>query len=668
MNRQSLTRRLVYVGVLLAMLVPLFLLGQPSADGRGGALTTMRDDYDISEADLGELDPSSEAMKLASFGLRGVAATALWGKTRQFEVQHEWDRHRAAVDQLVKLQPHFDRVWEYQAHNLAYNVSREFDDYRQRYRTVRDGTEFLIDGVRRNDKATRLIWYTGWFYGQKIGVSDEKRQFRKLFADDEVAHQQLLDENINVDSPEARGPDGKPDNWLVGRLWSNFGYDLVDSGVAITRQTPVNFFEQGPKWRMRHAEAIEAEGVLDERAIGAWQAADESWKRFGQRSIPTTANFTIKLDQLDDLKAERLAKYAEFEELVGEDYRAAREQALASAGPQSKRLLASDPEDLNSVERELREKSQLQLFPPPTDFVPSAAPGDRLKAVALATEIEDLGDRIQKTDGHRIQINYVYWKTLAQAEKEDRTVTARRKIYDAEAAYKRADLDRAIELYEEGFDLWAQIFEDYPVLTTDETAIDLYESIGRYQVAIDSEDLSDDFPLADFVDIYNETMGQIPPNLYAETLSRQEDLSSDRTEELRREEDRRRRDADLAVEAGETADPSTGGENESVEGSDSTVSPEDSEDYVEGSPGVEGSDDASVQTEAPNDSAGDAPMFDSGEESSQPEGVGGTDDSGDPVDDAAGVVDEAEGDATDGTDAPVAAAVGEVNVSESPRD
>ncbi len=127
-------------------------------------------------------------------------------------------------------------------------------------------------------------------------------------------------ENIAVDSPEARGPLGKPDNWLVGRLWLNHGYELVDSGVKIRRQTPLNFYETGPKWRIKHAEAIEKEGILDESAQNAWQMAAEDWAAFGNRSIPTTSPFTIKLDQLDELKRQKAERMEEFRELTQELY------------------------------------------------------------------------------------------------------------------------------------------------------------------------------------------------------------------------------------------------------------------------------------------------------------------------------------------------------------
>src|SRR5690606_25422489 len=138
--------------------------------------------------------------------------------------------------QIAKLQPHYEKVWEHQAHNLSYNVSSEFDDYRQRYSWVKKGMNFLSEGVRKNRNAPRLVWHTGWFYGQKLGMSDEKQQFRELFRDDEPLHEELREEGIAVDSPEARGPDGRPDNWLVGRLWLNRGYDLVDSGVRLVNK------------------------------------------------------------------------------------------------------------------------------------------------------------------------------------------------------------------------------------------------------------------------------------------------------------------------------------------------------------------------------------------------------------------------------------------------
>ncbi len=552
MNRTSVFgRKLIYLFILIGMLVPLYLLGQPSA-GRGdagGRLSEMRRDFNIAESDLGEISPASETMKLASLGLRGVAATLLWNKAHEYRVLHEWDRLKAALNNIALLQPHYDRVWEHQAHNLAYNVSIEFDDYRQRYEMVREGTEFLTRGVRQNRNAPRLIWYTGWFYGQKMGMSDEKRQFRRLFADDEVLHESLRQENIDVDSADALGPLSKPDNWLVGRLWLNHGYEMVDGGIKIRRQTPLNFYETGPKWRIKHAEAIESEGILDYRAGDAWKKAGLDWEGFGQRSIETTSPFTIKLGELDELMRQRVERLEEFQELTGAAYDAEVEK-LVEKLPADLQKVYRKPESERSEEgKEAIESLGDYLVPDLEKVAKSSDESVRLRAVSLVGEIADLEARAKKTDNYRNQINYEYWETLAQAEREERTVRARRKIYEAEEANAKAELDKAIGLYEEAFAIWAEIFDDYPILTIDDSADDLYESIRRYMIAIDSQTLPEDFPLTTFAEMMGQT-GSVNSQQYQEVREAQRAKAEQRRQELA-EEERKREEAAAKAEAAE---------------------------------------------------------------------------------------------------------------------
>ena len=105
MNRSvALGRKIIYLVVLVAMLLPLYLLGQPAGGGsdRGGALSEMRVEYNIAESDLGEISPASETMKLASLGLRGVAATLLWNRSHDYKVMHEWDLYTCCSAQGVR--------------------------------------------------------------------------------------------------------------------------------------------------------------------------------------------------------------------------------------------------------------------------------------------------------------------------------------------------------------------------------------------------------------------------------------------------------------------------------------------------------------------------------------------------------------------------------------
>jgi len=546
MNQTNTFRRkIIYIVILVATLVPLFLLGQPS-DGTpdsGGQLASMRDSFGIAESDLGEISPASETMKLASLGLRGVAATLLWEKAHEFKVLHEWDRLKAALNNIALLQPHYDKVWEHQAHNLAYNVSSEFDDYRQRYEMVREGTEFLTRGVRQNRQAPRLIWYTGWFYGQKLGTSDERTQFRRLFADDTVLHDSLANEGIAVDSSEALGPLGNPDNWLVGRLWLNRGYDLVDAGVKIRRQTPLNFFETGPKWSMKHAEAIEREGILNQDAERAWTKASEDWDRFGRRSIPTTSPFTIKLGGLEDLRSQRVEKLEQFRELAGETYEAARQANIDQLPEDLQKVIRRSSEERTEAGREALPAIMASVEPDLEQVADRLSPGKQLRALEIQDEIEDLNARIRKTDGYRDQINYPYWESLALAEQEERTVRARKLIYDAEKSNAEAELDRAIELYEQALAIWAEIFEDYPILTIDDSAEDLFSSIRRYMIAIDSEDLPADFPLKAFAELMRNKDGVNDAKLYEQVQNQQKELAAKRRKELEAQERERERQA-----------------------------------------------------------------------------------------------------------------------------
>ncbi|MEM6692405.1 MAG: erythromycin esterase family protein, partial [Planctomycetota bacterium] len=397
MNRNSLIRRkLIYVGIALAMLIPIYQLGLPAggAAGTSGQIAQLRDKYNLSESDLGEIDPASSTMKLATLGLRGPATTLLWAKADRYRILHEWDRWRATLNQIALLQPHYEKVWEHQAHAITYNSSIEFDDYRQRYEVVREGTEFLTRGVRQNREAPRLIWYTGQFYGSKLGVADEKRQFRRLFSEDTELHESLIEQGIAADSPDARGPEGKPDNWLVGRLWCNYGYDLVDSGIPLRRITAINFYEKGPKWRLKHAESISEEGILDERTLNAWRLAAVDWQAFGERSMPTTQDFTVQIDRYEEVRQTRDAKLIELADMVGRDiYLNLLSLHAASLGADPKEVVTA----WTTPEAERTEKDWLTLGfldkvgLPRLDVLARQAPDDKqLRAITLAEEVVEL--------------------------------------------------------------------------------------------------------------------------------------------------------------------------------------------------------------------------------------------------------------------------------------
>ena len=68
--RQRFNRKIVYACLIAALLLPLSWLSQPeTTETKGGVLAQMRSEHQLSQAQLGEIDPASETIKLATLGI-----------------------------------------------------------------------------------------------------------------------------------------------------------------------------------------------------------------------------------------------------------------------------------------------------------------------------------------------------------------------------------------------------------------------------------------------------------------------------------------------------------------------------------------------------------------------------------------------------------------------
>src|SRR4051812_10480855 len=297
-ERASFYRKLVYLGAIVVLAFPIVYLSVPATTTReGGKLAQLRKQYRLSPVNIGEIDPASETIKLATLGLRGVAVNWLWEKANDFKKREDWTSLTATLEQLAKLQPNFVTFWKFQAWNLSYNVSVEFDDYRDRYYYVRRGIQFLQEGESYNADSPQLLWDLGWFIGQKIGRADEYVQYRRLFKADDEFH-----------SPDRTIEER--DNWLVGKEWYKKAIEAVDhKGQSLGRKSPRDFYSSPAKSQMNYAEAIEEEGFF-ERARLAWQKAGDEWAVFGEQLIEHSTGVRLYLGsqkklekQLADLRA-----------------------------------------------------------------------------------------------------------------------------------------------------------------------------------------------------------------------------------------------------------------------------------------------------------------------------------------------------------------------------
>lgn len=514
MNTVVLRRRLFYISAMVALLIPLYFLGHPSVrrvsdqEGDstlrpGGSLAQIRTAYSLHHSDLGELAPASESARLATLGLRGVAATILWHKAEYYKREKYFDRLAATVNQLRILQPHFIKVWEFQAHNLAWNVSVEFDDYRQRYEWVKKGIHFLIDGSKYNKSRTEMPFELGWAFGNKLGMSDEKTQFRELYRNDRNFHNEV-EERTNLDLTQAagQGPDGKPDNWRSGSLWYRESYRMVDAGSRPAR-SPLMFYCKAAQWQYKHAEGLQAEGYLGEEARNAWKLAGTDWYEYGQRQIRTSFGTIIFLNELQSAYSRFEEEWEKFKEFYGDVYTRAYDAKYQSLPSEQRIAFDKDPGDRSIDEVRLAEFAKSTLEVDPLQLAKELPPSKQVQGIEIANQLKILRERIDHIDRYRNQINYPYWEARCEAEQDDSALLARSSMYAAEKLFDLGKLDEAISKYDTAWTAWARLFNRYPALIFDSEIDEVVNAVERYRKQfLDTADsqLPADFPLNNFLE------------------------------------------------------------------------------------------------------------------------------------------------------------------------
>lgn len=540
MNQNAtVTRKAAYIGTIAVLLIPLFWLGQPPAvtedQGRrpGGLLSQVREREELAQASLGDIDPASESMRLVTLGMRGVAANILWSKAHDYKIREDWDNLAATLNQIAKLQPNFISIWEFQAHNLSYNISAEFDDYRHRYRWVTRGIRYLLEGSEYNRKHPRLLWSIGWFTGQKIGLADEKLQYRRLFRVDDEFHVDMrpvrLRAGIDMDSFEVLGPDRLPDNWLASRLWFKLGQDVILNGGGLRNdiqsittyqgkdnitsyygKSPLIYHSNVAMAPINYATALEEEAYFD-LLLSAWQLASDEWDAFGNRQIPTTWGVNLRLNELEDLHTRNQEIVSDLEQYkpgLREEILQAKRSQLPD---QMQSALSKSEEERTMMDWGNIEMSKKLLIVFPQEMVAHSGfpKAHRVKARAIAQQASDLELQADRIERYRSIVNYEYWKTRCDVEQLETTLRARRLVHEGEELLDATKLEEARTAFEEAFVIWGDIFKRYPNLMGDVTSEDVYRSTLSYERLLNQLDLPfpKDFPLMEMANAFRRAEG-----------------------------------------------------------------------------------------------------------------------------------------------------------------
>jgi len=513
MNRNSsFTRKVIYATCIALLLYPLYYLGQPATrDSKGGRLAQIRAEQGIAQSQLGDIDPASETMRLATLGLRGVAVALLWEKANEFKMKKDWENLSNTVHQIIKLQPNFISVWEFQGHNLAYNVSVEFDDYRHRYEWVKRGTDFLVQGSQYNRDDPALLWYIGWIIGQKFGRADEHKQFRKMFPVDEDFHRSLKDNgDVAIDSPDARGPDGRPDNWLVARLWFDKGISAIRAGKSLRRKSPLVYYSTTYMQRINHAMMIEEEGTLDEKAQFAWQRAHEDWNRFGDMLVPSTWGHNIRLNDLTKLRAERDEIAERLEEFTAGARETIQAEKMARLTDEERTAMDVLPKDRTHPQELMVEGVRQKVFVSNREVAERADEKNRVRALELARRLTDLEQvYLVHTQRYRDQVNFDYWMLRCEIEQTKDAIEARKHLFDAERYLDDVNPDAARKSFELSWDRWAALIKKHPEMLNAETVANLSAPLRKYAEVMRQLDLKipEDFPLLDVWELLRKSQG-----------------------------------------------------------------------------------------------------------------------------------------------------------------
>ncbi len=503
---QSFRRKIIYIGAIVLLLFPLFWIGQPATLERpGGILARLRDENNLSQAKLGEIDPASESMKLATLGLRGVAANILWEKAFEYKKKEDWVNLSATLNQITKLQPNFISVWEFQAHNLSYNISAEFDDYRYRYHWVKKGISFLVQGIEANSENPRLLHNAGWITGQKIGRADEHVQFRELFREDTDFHDELA---LQIPISDAAGYDARPDNWLTSRLWY---LRAQRSDVPLKGKSPLIFYADAPMSLINYALTIEEEGRLDQDARIAWRDARKGWEEYGERPIPTSWGHNVRLGDYNRINDEIDQMKTALNELAPGVKDRLYDERVAGLTDAQRAALDLTEDELTEENYEDHYAAREAVKVTHEEIAAEVAAKDREKAEALVARLREAETMSYRTAHYRGIVNYEYWETRCEAEQTQTAIDARKYVYDAQEAQQQAALETARELYEKAWVEWRKIFDKYPRLMDDVSADDLIKSIQRYDRLLQQldEETPADFPLVDFVAMRRERDEQI---------------------------------------------------------------------------------------------------------------------------------------------------------------
>jgi hypothetical protein len=138
----------------------------------------------ISNEPLKNAPPSLAFATVAMGAFRGLVVDVLWIRADRLKEEGQFFDAKQLAEWITVLQPRFAQVWEFQAWNMAYNISVAMpaEQPDQRWQWVKNGYELLRDrGIPLNPHSILLYRELGRIFQHKIGgVTDDAHKYYKL--------------------------------------------------------------------------------------------------------------------------------------------------------------------------------------------------------------------------------------------------------------------------------------------------------------------------------------------------------------------------------------------------------------------------------------------------------------------------------------------------------
>jgi hypothetical protein len=243
---------------------------------------------------------------------------------------------------------------------------------------------------------------------------------------------------------------------------------------------------------------MQKDGYFFQVAQLSWQRAIDSWKRYGDLELPTSAGFNIHLNDQEGVDKRVAEAQQEIDRLCPGAVEEIQREKRAALSADKRAALETPPEKRTDQQHSVAYDAQREIEVQPSDYLAKAPREARPRVRQLVDQIEQDRATSHQIGLNRRIVNFEYWRTRCESELTEEAPQAHSSVYEADKLFRGGDnLTKAKELYEQAWKLYFTLFTKYPDLMDNAEAQDLVDSVGRYRDLLGQldEPFPSDFPL-----------------------------------------------------------------------------------------------------------------------------------------------------------------------------